>query len=208
MQPIKLKVCGMRDSSNIREVASVHPDFMGFIFYQKSPRYVGLNFKIPDNLDVSIQRVGVFVNEKVKTIIELVTKHSLDFVQLHGDESLEECQELKRNGIKTMKVFSIDNAFDFEGVAHYQPYADYVLFDTLGKARGGNGVPFDWHLLKKYKGDVPFLLSGGIDPENISQVKKLNHDQLFAIDVNSGVESAPGVKDLSKLNRLIKNFKT
>lgn len=203
--PIKLKVCGMRDNRNVLEVASSRPDFMGFIFYEKSPRYVGLNFKIPDDLDARIQWVGVFVNENVKTIIKLVSKHRLDFVQLHGDESPNECRELKENRIGVIKVFSVDDDFDFGIVNAYQSVVDYFLFDTKGKARGGNGVVFNWNLLKNYEGDVPFFLSGGIDPENVNLIKKLNHKQLFAIDVNSGIEIAPGVKDISKLNLLIKH---
>lgn len=205
MQPIKLKVCGMRDNRNVLEVASSRPDFMGFIFYEKSPRYVGLNFKIPDDLDARIQRVGVFVNENVKIIVKLVSKYHLDFVQLHGDESPKECRELKEKGIGVIKVFSVDDDFDFGIVNAYQSVVDYFLFDTKGKARGGNGVAFNWNLLKNYEGDVPFFLSGGIDPENVNLIKKLNHKQLFAIDVNSGIEIAPGVKDISKLNLLIKH---
>ncbi len=197
----------MRDSSNILEVASTHPDFMGFIFYEKSPRYVGQNFRIPDDLDVHIQKVGVFVNGKVKKIVKLVSKHHLNFVQLHGDESPEECIELKNNGIKVIKAFSIDKNFDFGEVDAYQSCVDYFLFDTKGKARGGNGITFNWNLLKSYNGDVPFFLSGGIDPENVDLIQKLNHKQLLAIDVNSRIESAPGCKDVSKLNLLIKNCK-
>jgi len=207
MRPIKLKVCGMRDSSNILEVASTHPDFMGFIFYEKSQRYVGQNFGIPDDLDAHIQKVGVFVNENVKMILELASKHNLNFAQLHGDEPPEECIELKNNGIKVIKAFSIHENFDFGEVDAFQSCVDYFLFDTKGKARGGNGIAFNWNLLKSYNGDLPFFLSGGIDPENVNLIQKLNRDQLFAIDVNSGIESAPGCKDVSKLNLLIKNCK-
>jgi phosphoribosylanthranilate isomerase len=204
MPSFKLKVCGMREGANIRKVASVHPDFMGFIFYDKSPRYVGENFSVPDDLDNSIQRVGVFVNEEIDAIVNLVSKYSLDFVQLHGDEPPMYCAELKEKGIGVIKVFSVDDAFDFTTTAQYQSYVDYFLFDTKGKARGGNGVTFNWSILEKYKGTIPFFLSGGIDPENVKEVFDLNHGQLFAIDVNSGIESAPGVKDISKLNWLVK----
>lgn len=206
MPSFKLKVCGMREGANIRKVASVHPDFMGFIFYDKSPRYVGENFSVPEDLDNSIQRVGVFVNEEVETMIALVSKHHLNFVQLHGDESPAYCKELKGKGIGVIKVFSVDDAFDFTTTAQYISVVDYFLFDTKGKARGGNGVAFNWSLLENYKGTIPFFLSGGIDPENVKEVFDLNHGQLFAIDVNSGIESVPGVKDISKLNLLVKRI--
>lgn len=206
MPSFKLKVCGMREGANIGKVASVHPDFMGFIFYDKSPRYVGENFSVPEDLDNSIQRVGVFVNEEVETMIALVSKHHLNFVQLHGDESPAYCKELKEKGIGVIKVFSVDDAFDFTTTAQYQSYVDYFLFDTKGKTRGGNGVAFNWSILEKYKGTIPFFLSGGIDLENVNQVFSLSHEQLFAIDVNSGVESVPGVKDISKLNLLVKRI--
>lgn len=204
MRSIKLKICGMRESANIRSVASTRPDFMGFIFYKKSPRYVGENFSMPDDLDDSIQRVGVFVNGELDSVIDLVAKHHLDFVQLHGDESPAYCKELKEKGIGVIKVFSVGDSFDFATTDQYKSEVDYFLFDTKGKARGGNGVTFNWSLLENYKGTIPFFLSGGIDPENVNEVISLSHEQLFAIDVNSGIESAPGIKEISKLNLLIK----
>jgi len=194
----------MREVANILKVASVHPDFMGFIFYDKSPRYVGENFSVPDDFDDDILRVGVFVNEEVDAIVDLVSKHRLDFVQLHGDESPVFCKELKEKGIGVIKVFSVDDGFDFTTTAQYKSVVDYFLFDTKGKARGGNGATFNWSILEKYKGAIPFFLSGGIDPENVKEVFDLNHEQLLAIDVNSGIESARGIKDVSKLNLLVK----
>ncbi|MEQ8361315.1 MAG: phosphoribosylanthranilate isomerase [Cyclobacteriaceae bacterium] len=196
----------MRERVNILDVSSAHPDFMGFIFYKNSPRYVGADFSIPDDLDVNIQRIGVFVNEEVGAILDLVLKHRLDFVQLHGDESPAQCKELMEKGIGVIKVFSVDDDFDFTVVDQYQSEVDYFLFDTKGKARGGNGVAFNWSLLENYKGAIPYFLSGGIDPENVNEVIGLKHEQLFAIDVNSGIERAPGSKDVSKLNLLIKNY--
>jgi phosphoribosylanthranilate isomerase len=207
MSSFKLKVCGMREETNIHGVASVSPDFMGFIFYKKSPRYVGENFSISDDLDARIHRVGVFVNEDVDAIVDLVSKHRLDFVQLHGDESPAHCKELKGKGIGVIKVFSVDDDFDFSIVDQYRLDVDYFLFDAKGKSRGGNGIAFNWSWLENYNGTTPFFLSGGIDPDNVSEIFRLNYNQLFAIDVNSGIESAPGSKDVSKLNLLIKNCK-
>lgn len=205
MKPIKLKVCGMVDENNIMEVASLQPDLMGFIFYESSLRFVGNDFKMPDNLDPQISKVGVFVNESPEVILDKVKKHRLDFVQLHGDESVAICQQLHKANIRTIKVFSIDKEFDFQILKPFEDYVDYFLFDTKGKLPGGNGIPFDWVLLKKYSGKTPFFLSGGINPENVKQICDIKHDKLFALDVNSGIEDRPGLKNKSKFEELMKN---
>jgi len=193
----------MRDKDNILEVAGVVPDYLGFIFYQSSPRYVGDDFEIPQGVDSKIKRVGVFVNESTELIVRLVKKHRLDAVQLHGEESPSQCQSLKALGVEVIKVFSIDNAFDFSSLTSYETVVDYFLFDTKGKLRGGNGIPFDWRRIENYKGHVPFFLSGGIGIENVAALKKLEHKQLFAIDVNSGIEDRPGFKNKGKLDELL-----
>ena len=207
MSRIKLKICGMVLRGNIQEVASAHPDYMGFIFYEGSPRHVGKEFAVVDKLDASIQGVGVFVNEKTDTIREKVQLFNLDLVQLHGEESPLTCKQLKDWGIKVIKTFSVDAKFDFEATNPYKDYVDYFLFDTKGQQRGGNGIPFDWRLLNRYNGNIPFFLSGGISPDNVGQIRQLVHDKLFAIDVNSGIEQQPGIKNIAKLDELIKNFK-
>jgi phosphoribosylanthranilate isomerase len=198
---LKLKICGMRDPANIAEVAALQPDYMGFIFYDKSPRYVGEDFDT-STIPVSIKRVGVFVNEKTEVILNKVNQHNLDFVQLHGNESFEQCQGLKIKGIKIIKAFSVDSDFDFKSTNPYADYVSYFLFDTKGKYFGGNATAFDWMLLQQYDQQTPFFLSGGISPENVSGLKEIRNLNIHALDVNSGVEIAPGLKDVNKIKEL------
>jgi phosphoribosylanthranilate isomerase len=196
---LKLKVCGMRDPQNIREVAALHPDFMGFIFYEKSKRFVGNNFSISSEFPNKIKRVGVFVNEKTEVILKLVEQHRLDFVQLHGGESVEKCESLKKNKVGVIKVFSIDKDFDFDEVNDFISCTDFFLFDTKSDGYGGSGLAFDWSMLNRYKANVPFFLSGGLSPENIAQALTLKTPNLFALDINSGVEISPGLKNIDKI---------
>ncbi len=202
---IKLKVCGMREASNILAVAAAQPDYMGFIFYEHSKRFVGSNFSIPHALSPNIKRVGVFVNQKLDSLLTYVSNFKLDYVQLHGEETPEECKALKENKIGVIKVFSIDSQFDFNKTKRYQAYADFFLFDTKSEGYGGTGKLFDWNLLKNYDQQVPFFLSGGLSPVNIQNIKVLKDMNLQAIDVNSGVEVAPGLKDTKKVES-IKNI--
>ena len=198
---IKLKICGMRDPVNIAEVAALRPDYMGFIFYEKSPRYVGEDFVMP-TLDASIKKVGVFVNQRSGGIIEKVKKYNLDLVQLHGTEIPEQCKELKGEGLKIIKAFSIDESFDFNLVKPYADHVSYFLFDTKGKYFGGNGKAFEWNLLKQYDQQIPFFLSGGISIENVTRITKIKSLKIHALDANSGVETAPGIKDINKIEEL------
>lgn len=199
---IYLKVCGMRDPENILQVAELKPDYMGFIFYPKSKRFVGSEFKVPDQLSKSIKRVGVFVNESTDTIIDLANRHGLDFIQLHGEESVNQCAELRHSGLGIIKAFSIDEQSDFLKVVRYKEVADYFLFDTKSEGYGGTGKAFDWNLLHHYDQDVPFFLSGGVSSANIHTAKNLAKMNLHAFDVNSGVELSPGLKAVDKLEEL------
>ena len=192
----------MRDAENILQVASLRPDYMGFIFYPKSPRFTGSDFRIPEGFPPFIKRVGVFVDEKNETIEQLAIQHKLTHLQLHGHESPAHCGELKAKGYVTIKVFSVSDDFDFKATRAYRDVADYFLFDTKGKFYGGNAQTFNWQILQRYDQQVPFFLSGGITPENVSGILALHDMNLHAIDVNSGVEKAPGVKDLDKLTLL------
>jgi len=191
----------MRDHENIMNVAEVAPDFMGFIFYPLSPRYVGTDFTIPPDFP-SDMRVGVFVNESVESILFQAERHDLDFVQLHGSETVKECWEIKRHNIKIIKAFAIDTFFDFEVPKFYLDDVDYFLFDTKGKKPGGNAETFDWSLLDQYRDEKPYFLSGGISPENVAEAVSINDPRLVALDVNSGVELHPGVKDPGKIKRV------
>jgi phosphoribosylanthranilate isomerase len=199
---MKLKICGMKYPDNILEVGALLPDYMGFIFWEKSARY--FNGTIPE-LIKTIKKVGVFVNETVDTIVEKVNQHQLQAVQLHGKESVEFCKELKNKldpKIEIIKVFSVGNDFDFELLKPFEALCDYFLFDTKGKLPGGNGTTFDWKLLKNYKSDKPFFLSGGIGIEEIAAIKDLKLP-VYAIDVNSRFELEPGLKN----KNLLSNFK-
>lgn len=202
---MKLKVCGMRDSQNIRELLKLQPDYMGFIFFEKSPRNVGndLDAQLLLSFPKTTQKVGVFVNEPLDSLRATVRKYKLDYVQLHGDESVEYVGELYADGIKVIKVFSVGNeAFDFSLLKPYKSFVDFFLFDTKGKERGGNGVTFDWKVLEAYDQSVPFLLSGGIDLENIAKLDELKGMNLHAIDVNSKFELEPGLKDIERVREL------
>ncbi len=201
---VKLKVCGMRDPENIATVsADAKPDYMGFIFYENSKRFVGEGFMYYE-LDPEIKRVGVFVDASEDYIMKKVVKYLLNAVQLHGNESPELCEKLKNRGVTVIKVFSIDNDFDFSVLNHYKFYVDFFLFDTKGKEHGGNGVTFDWSILKNYDGEKPFFLSGGIGIEEIDKVKELDLAKLnlYGLDVNSRFETKPGEKDVEKLSQL------
>lgn len=197
-----MKVCGMREPANIVAVSRLRPDFMGFIFYSHSPRYVGENFEIPANIDQATRRVGVFVNETHEQIAAKVTKHRLDLVQLHGQESVKECLALKEIGVGVIKVFSVDDDFDFGPTEKYMRAVDYFLFDTKGKYYGGNAARFDWGVLGRYHQRTPFFLSGGIGPHHVEEITRLKDMNLAAIDVNSGVEIAPALKDVQKIEAI------
>lgn len=201
-QSISLKICGMRDPKNILDVASMHPEYMGFIFYNKSPRFVGSDFSIPVGFPKTIKKVGVFVNEKVEIVNAFSIKHKLDYVQLHGHESVTECAKLMQAGIGIIKVFSVDTDFDFKATVAFEDYVDYFLFDTKGKFYGGNAATFDWDLLKSYNQRIPFFLSGGLNEQNISEIKNLQEMNLHAIDVNSGVELSTGFKDVGQIKKI------
>lgn len=197
----------MKYEENIKSVATLGPDYLGFIFYGKSKR----NFEgyIPD-LDRAIKKVGVFVNGTVLDINSNITEHNLDAVQLHGDESAAECLTLKEDnasGLEIIKAFSMSEDFDFKILEPYENACDYFLFDTKGKERGGNGTLFDWELLKNYHLDKPFFLSGGIGPDEIEQVVEFLKTPLatycYALDVNSKFESEPGMKKVLELKKFI-----
>lgn len=203
MKELVVKVCGMREAANIQAVAQLPIDFLGFIFYAQSSRFVGDHFVLPSNFPDSVRKVGVFVNESNGIILDRVKQYHLDFVQLHGSESVARCEELCRKGIAVIKVFSVDDQFDFSTTVPYEPFVNYFLFDTRGKNYGGNGVAFDWNVLQKYQQRVPFFLSGGLNESNVADISQLKDLNLFAIDLNSGVEVEPGKKSIDKITAVI-----
>jgi phosphoribosylanthranilate isomerase len=191
---MKWKVCGMRDLANIEAVAACEPDYMGFIWVEKSPRYVGPDFVIP-TLPAKTQAVGVFVNESVANILALSKKAGFQVVQLHGEEGQEEIDTLRDAGLVVIKAVSVATEADMLGL-DLNP--DYYLFDTKkGSQVGGTGEKFDWSILKAYTLDIPYFLAGGLDEASIKEAKKL--PGLYALDFNSKLESSPGMKDLAKV---------
>ena len=189
----------MRDPGNIREVAQHNPDYMGFIFYQDSPRFVGNTFVLPEGFPDTIRPVGVFVNEDTGTIEKYASRIRAMHVQLHGRESVDQCAALKDKGYHVIKVISVDDATDFSVTQLYEKVVDYFLFDTKGKYFGGNARTFTWEILKRYDQQVPFFLSGGLTPENIEHLDVLEGMNIHALDMNSGVEVSPGLKDEEKI---------
>lgn len=198
---IPVKVCGMRNASNIQELASLDIDFMGLIFYPKSKRFV--SGEIPKT---SIPKIGVFVNENMNIIEEKINKYHLSFLQLHGDESPEFCEALKNKGYKIIKAFRVDDHFDFKVTKAYEAHCHYFLFDAKGKDYGGNGIIFNWDILKQYQGALPFFLSGGIDIHSTKSILDFKHDKLFSLDINSGFEIEPGLKNIHSIQKFIKQL--
>lgn len=205
---MKIKVCGMRDPENLKQVAALLPDFLGFIFYKDSKRFVEerLSPELLASLPASIKKVGVFVNETTSVIKDTVEKYNLEVVQLHGKETPRQCQELKAAGLEVIKVFSVDDTFDYTTMLLYERSCDYFLFDTKGKEYGGNGIPFDWELLKNNMSPKPYFLSGGLNLENIKFIEEVR-PKPYALDVNSGFELEPGLKDVEKVKELFRLIK-
>ena len=215
---MKLKVCGMKYVENIQQVAELQPDYLGFIFYEKSKR----NFEgiIPD-LPKGIKKAGVFVNEIPEIVVSLTEEYGLNMIQLHGDESInyinklktlfeesivEKSQKAKYKIPEIVKVFGVKNDFNFSVLKDYEKFVDYFLFDTKGKERGGNGFTFDWKVLENYNSSKPFFLSGGIGLEQVEDIQNILKTDLpiFALDVNSKFETTAGLKSVEKIKKFKK----
>lgn len=212
---MKIKVCGMRTKENITSLLSIKPDFIGFIFYDKSTRFVSEFPKV--DIPKSISKIGVFVNEKIVEIVRKVKVYQLDGIQLHGTETSAYCEELnaelRSKGFyekKIIKAFSVDNFFDFNSTKSYENFCDYFLFDAKGKDFGGNGIQFNWKLIRNYTGNKPFLLSGGIGSNDLAQLKMFISEKeselCIGVDVNSQFEDSPGVKNIVKLEKFKKSL--
>ncbi len=225
----------MRNQENVSSLLALKPDFVGFIFYPKSKRYVTQfpQVKFPEKT----KKVGVFVNENIETILEKVKKHQLNAVQLHGNETREFCQKLintftersrnektrhsepaspagklvsESHKLEIIKAFSVDENFDFNLTKPYENYCDYFLFDTKGKEYGGNGIKFNWEILHNYRGKVPFLLSGGISKEDSTAISVFLRRQesklCIGIDINSGFEIEPALKNIKEIKEFKKSL--
>lgn len=197
-----IKVCGMRDADNIRSVETLGVDMMGFIFWPRSSRFVS---ERPGYLPVTAKRVGVFVDEDIDAVYRTVADYHLDIVQLHGSETPAYCRRL-RSLLPVIKAFSVSSADDLRQTVAYEGAADYFLFDAKGRSAGGNGVKYDWTILDDYAGSTPFLLSGGIGPDDAEAVAAFTHPRCIGIDLNSRFETAPGLKDVEALRAIIRDL--
>jgi phosphoribosylanthranilate isomerase len=202
---LKIKVCGMKFTANREAVEKLSVDFLGFIFYPKSKRFVGENTD-PGLFTSAKTKVAVFVDENAFEILGLAKNFGFDYVQLHGKENPKTCQLLKKQGLKVIKAFNLNEEFDFSMLKAFEKSVDYFLFDTKSDLPGGSGKKFNWEILKKYQGKVPFFLSGGIGPDDAEEIKQLEHPQLFGIDLNSGFEDEPGLKNIEKIKTFIINL--
>lgn len=204
-----IKVCGMREPDNIREVAALGIDWMGLIFYPRSPRGIekGIWEMENENPLISIKKVGVFVDASLEEMMETALLYRLDYLQLHGTETPDTCYALHKRGYSLIKAFSVATPDDLTGTALYEGRVDYFLFDTKCGSYGGSGKQFDWSVLQTYTGETPFLLSGGINPASVAAIESLRHPRFAGIDLNSGFEIEPGLKDVAALKRFIQEIK-
>lgn len=199
----------MQNPLNVKEIGETMPDFIGFIFYAGSPRYVG---EEPDrslfqNVPLLIKKTGVFVNEDNLKILDISMRTGLDMIQLHGNESPVTCMQLKSSGLTLIKAFNIGSDFSFESLKPYMAVCDYFLFDVKGKKPGGSGKKFNWEKLNDYSLDKPFFLSGGIGPEDAGLIKFIGNRGLYAVDINSRFETSPAMKDVDMVKKFIKEIK-
>lgn len=216
-----IKVCGIRDADNIRDISALGVDMIGLIFYSPSPRYVqqfssGAGI-IPDyapDMGKTPLRVGVFVDDMPQNIVTRVYNYKLDYIQLHGNEPRETLENLRatidpdiKPKIKIIKAISVSSAEDIKKYKEYVGVADLFLFDTKCKTVGGSGEQFDWQVLQAYDGDVPFLLSGGIGPDDAERIKNFHHPKCIGIDLNSKFEIEPALKDVEKLKQFLVKVK-
>lgn len=201
-----IKVCGMRDADNIRKVEDIGIDLMGFIFSPKSSRYVS---EPPTYLPTKCKRVGVFVDASIGDVMTIVEQYQFNIIQLHGNESPSYITQLRSHlpaGVKIIKAFNIATDTDLNNTKAYLGLADYFLFDAKGMSAGGNGHKFDWSILSAYNGPTPFLLSGGIGPDDAECIRTFQHPHFLGIDLNSKFEISPALKDINKLQCFLKQI--
>ncbi|MFT6922365.1 MAG: phosphoribosylanthranilate isomerase [Crocinitomicaceae bacterium] len=196
-----IKVCGLKDPEQVT-IISKQVDFIGFIFYPKSKRYI--DHSLPS---LGAKKTGVFVNERTQVVLKTARLEKLDAVQLHGDEQPEECAEI-HGQLKVIKAFGIHEGFDFEKLNAYKNYVDYFLFDTQSPLKGGTGIQYNWEFLAKYTGETPFFLSGGIAPDSLEAIRNFEHKSFAGIDLNSRFEIEPGKKDIELLNTFLNEIRS
>lgn len=205
-----IKVCGMKEPDNIRDVEALGASWLGFICWERSPRAVEA---LPAFLPGHAGRVGVFVNPTADFVLQKVEAFRFGYVQLHGNESVDFCRTLRirlqrlPHPVRLIKAFSVASPTDLNRTAEYETYCDYFLFDTKCPTVGGSGQAFDWSILQQYRGRTPFLLSGGIGPDSLPALQAFSHPAWTGIDLNSRFESAPGHKDITMLKAFIGRLK-
>lgn len=202
---IRIKVCGMRDPGNIRQIAVAGPDILGYIFFKGSKRYVGEN---PDNslftqIPETVEKAGVFVNELPEKICIAAGRYNLQIIQLHGSETPHVCEALRYTGLQVIKAVGISGSSGFKALEAYKNTCNYFLFDTASVHHGGTGIKFNWHILNDYKLDIPFFISGGISPDDTDILLRLNHPSFYGVDINSRFEISPGLKDVQRVKEFI-----
>ncbi len=206
---MKVKVCGLAREEDIRALFKSGINMTGFIFYPKSPRYVKQAWKstLLEEYPEGIQKVGVFVNESMETILKKASEFKLDAIQLHGDEAPAYCEEIKKAGLQIIKAFRVNETFHFQEVEKYHGLADFFLFDAFTKQYGGSGKKFNWRKLENYSLPTPFLLSGGIGPGDAGEIAGIQHPAFAGIDLNSQFETAPGMKDTRGVKKFLNTLK-
>lgn len=206
-----IKVCGLRETENIREISAIEGvSLVGMIFYNKSPRYVTENKTTADlNYLKNVGKVGVFVNESPDVIAGIQQLFGLDYIQLHGNETPGYLAGLKQklpHRIKFIRAFQVGSEKDLYTVADFEDLCEYFLFDTPSKAYGGSGLSFNWQILSSYTGTTPFLLSGGIGPGSIDQLRDFRHPLFAGVDLNSRFEVSPAVKDAAMVRKFVQQL--
>ncbi len=203
-----IKICGMRDPENIAQVAALSPMLMGFIFYDKSPRNAaGLDPEVIRRLPDFIRPVAITVNRDFDSIMALCRQYGFKIVQLHGEESPELCRRLREEGLTVFKAIPVDSDIDWNAVAAYEGAVDMFVFDTKSSSRGGTGRKFSWDILAGYPLSVPYLIGGGVGPDDIPAIISAMRPGMAGIDINSRFETEPGLKDLGLLINFILNLR-
>lgn len=208
VKPLSIKVCGLNNAANIRQIGELSPDFMGFIFWEQSKRNAcRLSPMIPRELPKSIKKVGVFVNEEIDKVLKTAEIYDLQKVQLHGDETPEYCDRLKSYGLQVIKALGVATEEDVAKAGRYDGSVSMMVFDTKSSQRGGTGKSYDRTILNSYEGETPFLLSGGIGPEDAEQILAMSLTRMAGVDINSRFETSPGMKDVAMVDNFIKRLR-
>ena len=202
---VKIKICGLKHKSNLFDVVEAGVDYVGMIFYEKSPRHVvdSLNPEEIWFLPDEVEKIGVFVNASFDEIKKYSRLYQLNLIQLHGNESPEFCKQVQDLGYRVIKVFGVDNEFDFNVLNAYKEVVDFFLFDTKSPIHGGTGITFDWNILSNYNLDIPIFVGGGVSLENLKELLDFNFPFLHSVDMNSKLELEPGLKDIAKVQKAV-----